>query len=316
MDDKTQVRFVGIDVAKDSIEVHVRPDGVAFGCATDPASLETLAERLKPLAPATVAMEATGGYETVVAATLINAGLPVAIVNPRQVRQFAEGLGKLAKTDRIDAAMIAWFAEVAKLPPRPPIDAERDELRALLARRHQLVVMAGAEAQREQRTANKLLRRSHAAVERRLRVEIARIEKAIGQPIDGSPVFRAKEDLLKTIPGVGDVVARTFVAELPELGTVDRRAIAALVAVAPFSRDSGRRRGKRKTRAGRAQVRPPLYVACLAVVRYNRPLKAFYRRLVEAGKAKQLALVAAMRKLPTIANAMVRTGMPWTEAKV
>jgi transposase len=306
-------RYVGIDVGKNRIEVHIRPDAIAFGCDTDVRSLESLAARLRPLRPKVIALEATGGYEAIIAATLSNAGLPVAIVNPRQTRQFAGALGRLAKTDTIDAGVIAHFAEMVKLEPKPPADAQIAELRALLARRHQLVDMATAEKQRAARAENTLTRRSCEKMLRQLRTEIERVERVIGKLISVSPLFLGKEALLKSIPGVGDVVARTFIAELPELGTVDRHQIAALVGVAPINRDSGQYRGKRKIRGGRSQVRAPLYVACLSVIQYNKPLRAFYRRLVDGGKEKKLALVAVMRKLVVIANAMLKAGQPWTE---
>jgi transposase len=309
------LRYVGIDVGKDRIEVHIRPDAIAFGGDTDASSLDHLVTRLKPLKPKVIALEATGGYEAIIAATLSNAGLPVAIVNPRQTRQFAGALGRLAKTDRIDAGVIAQFAEMTNLERKPPADAQLSELRALLARRSQLVEMAKAEKQRGAKAENPLTRRSCAKVLRQLQAEIARIERAIGKLIDASPVFQAKAALLKSIPGVGDVVARVFIAELPELSIVDRHEIAALVGVAPINQDSGRWRGKRTIKAGRPQVRAPLYVACLSMIQCNKPLRAFYRRLVAGGKEKKTALIAVMRKLVVIANAMLKAGKPWTEAE-
>jgi transposase len=309
-----QDRYIGIDVGKDRVEVHIRPDAIAFGCDTDAKGLEYLVTRLKPLAPKVIALEATGGYEAIIAATLSNAGLAVAIVNPRQTRQFAGALGRLAKTDTIDASVIAHFAEMVKLERKPAADTQLIELRALIARRHQLVDMATAEKQRAARAENTLTRRSCQKMLRQLEAEIARVERAIGKLIDASPLFQDKEALLKSIPGVGDVVARTFIAELPELGSVDRHQIAALVGVAPVNRDSGQWRGKRSIKGGRPQVRAPLYVACLAVIQYNKPLRAFYRRLLAAGKDKKLALVAVMRKLVVIANAMLKAGTPWIEA--
>lgn len=305
--------YVGIDVAKDSIEVHVRPTMETFGCATDASGLRELLRRLKPLSPKLIVMEATGGHEAVIAACLDQAGLPLAIVNPRQLRKFAEGLGRLAKTDKIDAAVIARFAEVAELTPRPVPEPDQVELRALLARRHQLVEMMVAEQQREARAGTKLIRRSHAAMVRQLKAEIARVEKAIGQIIDGSPLFRAKEDLLRGIPGIGPIVARTLIAELPELGAVNRHAIAALAGLAPFSRDSGKFRGKRWIRGGRPRVRALLYLAAMVTIRGQGPLALFYRRLVDAGKAKSVALIATMRRMLVIANAMLRAGQPWKE---
>lgn len=315
MDSKTESdRYVGIDIAKDHAAVHVRPDGITFSCRTDAQGLHDLLARLQPLEPKLIVLEATGGYEAVVAATLAEAGLPVAVVNPRQTRKFAGALGRLAKSDTIDAADIAHFAEAIQPQPRPMPDEQTVQLRALLARRHQLVVMAGAEQQRHDRAETALARRSCAAMLRSLKAEITRIERAIDKQITASPIFCAKQDLLKTIPGVGDIVARTFIAELPELGTVDRHKIAALVGLAPMNRDSGRTRGERHIKGGRPQIRAPLFVACLAVIQHNPPLRRFYQRLVKAGKPKRLALVAVMRKLVCIANAILRTQQPWAHA--
>jgi transposase len=308
-------RYVGIDVAKGQVTVHVRPDTTTFSCRTDAQGLADLLTRLRPLMPKLIVLEATGGYEATVAATLTAADLPVAVVNPRQTRKFAGALGRLAKSDAIDAADIAHFAEAIRPQPRPLPDEQTIRLRALLARRHQLVVMAGAEQQRHDRAETALARRSCAAMLRSLRVEIARIEHAIDKLITASPIFCAKQDLLKTIPGVGDVVARTFIAELPELGAVDRHKIAALVGLAPMNRDSGRMRGERHIKGGRPQIRSPLFAACLAVIQHNPPLRGFYQRLVAAGKAKRLALVAVMRKLVCIANAILRTQHPWAHAQ-
>jgi transposase len=306
-------RYVGIDVGKDHIEVHVRPDGITFGCATDAQGLEYLVTRLKPLSPKVIALEATGGYEAVIAAALSSAGLPVAIVNPRQTRQFAGALGQRAKSDPIDAGVIAHFAEMMRLEPKPPAEPQLTELRALLSRRAQLVEMAKAEKQRAARAENTLTRRSCEKILRQLEVEIARVERAIGKLIDACPVFQGKEALLKSIPGIGDVVSRTFIAELPELGLVDRHEIAALVGVAPYNQDSGRWRGKRQIKGGRPQVRAVLYMACLSVVQHNKPLSAFYHRLLKRGKCKKLALIAVMRRLVVIANAMLKAGTPWSE---
>jgi len=305
--------FIGIDIAKDSIEVHARPSGETFRCTTDTAGLKDLLRRLRPLSPRIIVMEATGGYEAVVAATLDDAALPIAIVNPRQVRKFAEALGQRAKTDRIDAAVIAHFAEVAALTPRPMPRAEQVELRALLARRHQLVDMMVAETQREARAANTLLRRSHLAMLRQLKAEIERIERAIGQIIDASPLFRAREELLRGIPGIGPVVARTLIADLPELGAVDRHAIAALAGLAPYNRDTGKFSGKRRIQGGRPRVRALLYVAAMAAIRGDGPLAQFYRHLLGKGKEKSVALIATMRRMVVIANAILRTGQPWED---
>jgi transposase len=308
-------RFVGIDVSKSWVDVHVRPDGTALRCTTDGAGLTDLVRRLTPLSPVLIVMEASGGYEGIVAASLAEAGLPVAIVNPRQVRKFAEALGQLAKTDAIDARVIAHFAEAIRPPPRPLPDPMMSQLQELLARRRQLVIMINAEKQRWAKAESKITQRSHKAMLKSLDGERGRIDRAIDKLVQQSPLWCKKLDLLTSVPGVGDIVARTLVAELPELGAIDRHQIAALAGVAPFSRDSGKRRGRRFVRAGRVQVRAPLYRACLVAIRYNPPLKTFYRRLREAGKPPRLALVAVMRKLLTMLNAMLRDNKPWTWAE-
>ena len=307
-------RFVGIDVSKSWVDVHVRPDGTAFRCATDGEGLAELVRRVHPLLPQLIVMEASGGYESIVAVSLAEAGLPVAIVNPRQVRRFAEALGQLAKTDAIDARVIAHFAEAVRPMPRPIPDPMMGQLQELLARRRQLVVMINAEKQRLAKAESRVTQRSHKAMLKSLDAERGRIDRAIDKLIQQSPLWCKKLDLLTSVPGVGDVVARTLLAELPELGHVDRHQIAALAGVAPFSRDSGRRKGKRFVRAGRVQVRAPVYMACLVAIRYNPPLRSFYRRLRAAGKPTRLALVAVMRKLLTILNAMLRDHQPWAAA--
>jgi transposase len=311
----TADRFVGIDVSKARVDVHVRPDGTAFGCATNSDGLGTLVERLKPLLPCLVVLEASGGYEGMVAATLVEAGLPVAIVNPRQVRKFAGAIGRLAKTDAIDAAAIAHFAQAVRPAARPLPDDLTIRLAELMARRRQLVVMINAEKQRLARAHDRIAQRSFRAVLKSLEAERARIDKAIDKLIEASPVWCAKQDLLKSVPGIGNVVARTLIAELPELGQVDRHQIAALAGVAPINRDSGRYRGKRTIQGGRVEVRAPLYTACLVAIQHNPTLKRFYRRLRDAGKPARLALVAAMRKLLTILNAMLRDQRPWANAQ-
>lgn len=308
-------RFVGIDVSKSWVDVHIRPDGGAFRCETDGEDLSGLARRLAALMPTLVVMEASGGYEGVVAVTLAEAGLPVAIVNPRQVRKFAEAIGRFAKTDAIDAAVIAHFAEAVRPRPRPLANEALSQLQELLARRRQLVVMINAERQRLAKAEGKIAQRSCAAVLRRLAAERDRIDRAIDKLVKASPIWCAKLDLLTSVPGIGDIVARTLLAELPELGTVDRHQIAALAGVAPFSRDSGRHKAKRFIRAGRVQVRAPLYMACLVAIRHNPALRNFYTRLREAGKPARLALVAVMRKLLTILNAILRDQTPWAIAQ-
>jgi transposase len=307
-------RFVGIDVSKGRVDVHVRPRGSAFACSTDPKGLADLVARLTPLQPKLVAMEASGGYEAVVAAALAEAGLPVAIVNPRQIRQFAGATGRLAKTDAIDAGVIAHFAEAIRPAPRSMPDPTLQQLRTLMARRRQLVNMAQAEDQRLSKATAKIAQRSFKAILRSLDAERERIERAIDKLIERSPVFCAKQDLLKSVPGVGDVVARTLLVELPELGTTDRHQIAALAGVAPINRDSGRFRGQRHIHGGRVEVRTPLYMASMAAIRLNPPLRAFYRKLRDAGKPGRLALVAVMRKLLITLNAMLRDNIKWRAA--
>jgi transposase len=311
----TADRFVGIDVSKARVDVHVRPDGAAFGSTTDPEGLGALVARLRPLSPCLVVLEASGGYEGVVAAALTEAGLPVAIVNPRQVRKFAGAIGRLAKTDAIDAAVIAHFAQAVRPTARPLPDDLSVRLAELMARRRQLVVMINAEKQRLAKAQDRIAQRSFTALLKSLEAERARIDRAIDKLIEASPLWCAQQDLLKSVPGIGNVVARTLIAELPELGRVDRHQIAALAGVAPMNRDSGRYRGKRKIQGGRVEVRAPLYMACLVAIRHNPVLKPFYRRLRDAGKPARLALVAAMRKLLTILNAMLRDGKSWAQGQ-
>jgi len=251
--------------------------------------------------------EASGGYEGMVAAALVEAGLPVAIVNPRQVRKFTGAIGRLAKTDAIDAAVIAHFAGAVRPQPRPLPDDLLVRLQELMARRRQLVIMINAEKQRLARAQDRIAQSSFKAVTKRLEAERARIDKLI----EASPVWCAKQDLLKSVPGISNVIARTMIAELPELGQVDRHQIAALAGVAPMNWNSGRYRGKRKIQGGRVAVRATLYMACLVAIQHNPALKRFYRRLPEPGKPARLALVAAMRKLLTILKAMLRTRRPW-----
>ena len=279
----TADRFIGIDVSKARVDVHVRPEGTAFYCATDTDGLAALVGRLTPLRPRLVVLEASGGYEGVVAAALAEAGLPVAIVNPRQVRKFAGAISRLAKTDAIDAAVIAHFAQAVRPAVRPLPDDLAVRLAELMARRRQLVVMINAEKQRLARARDRIAQSSFRAVLKRLEAERTRIDKAIDKLIEASPLWCAKQDLLKSVPGIGTVVARTLIAELPEFGHVDRHQIAALAGIAPMNRDSGRYRGKRKIQRGRVEVRALLYRACLVAIRHNPALKSFYRRLRDAG---------------------------------
>jgi transposase len=304
-------RFVGVDVGKAELVVHVRPTATAFSVINDDAGAAELVARLRPLSPALVVLEASGGHERLGVAYLAEAGLPVAVVNPRQTRQFAGAVGRLAKTDELDAAVIAHFAEAVRPAIRELPDALADQVAELLARRRQLVVMINAEKQRAARVQLKASQRSVKAVLKALVAELARLDRDADGLIESSPLWRAREDLLRSVPGVGPVVARTLLAELPELGRVGRHQVAALAGVAPINRDSGSYRGRRKIRGGRVQVRAPLYMASLVAVRCNPRLKAFYDALRERGKPAKLALVAVARKLLAILNAMLATGQPW-----
>jgi transposase len=305
--------YVGIDVSKERLDVHVLPDGEAFGVARNAKGIDELIERLGGRLVNLVAVEATGGFETVVAASLAAAGLAVAVVNPAQVRAFANALGKRAKTDPIDAAVIARFVEAVRPEARALPDEATQMLADLVARRRQIIAMIGAERQREKR-ASKRLKRSIARVVKVLEKELADLDGEIGDNVRGSPVWREKEDLLKSVPGIGPVVARTLIAELPELGCLDRREIAALAGLAPWTRQSGQWRGKSFIGGGRASVRSALFLAAMTAARYNPALKAFHQRLIASGKAKKAALIAVARKLLTILNAIIRDNKPWQNA--
>ena len=306
--------YVGIDVSKDRLDVHVHPSGEAFAVGRDGKGLEELIERLRTLSPTLTAVEATGGFETIVAAALAGAQLPLAVINPAQVRHFAQAVGKRAKTDPIDAAVIARFAEAVKPEPRPLPDQDARLLAELVARRRQIIETLVAERQREKRADSVRVRKSHARVIKTLEKELPEIDRDIGTLVRGSPAWREKEDLLVTFPGIKNILARTFLAELPELGRLTRREIASLAGVAPFTRKSGRWRGKSMIAGGRAPVRAGLYMAALSAIRFNRPIKAFYQRLLAAGKPKMVALVAVARKILTILNAMIRDRTPWQNA--
>jgi transposase len=306
--------YVGIDVAKDRLDVHIRPTGEAFAVARDGEGLAALAERLGALEPRLVVLEATGGFEVTVASALAAAKLPLAVVNPRQIRDFARATGKLAKTDALDAAAIAHFAEAVHPEPRPIADEQARALGELVARRRQVIEMIGAESQRRRQLTQRLLLRRidrHLAV---LQEELSEIERELGDSIRGTPVWRENDDLLKSVPGIGPAVARTLLAELPELGTLGRKQIAALVGVAPLNRDSGTMRGRRTTWGGRATVRAALYMAALVASRHNPVIAAFYQRLRAAGKPAKVALVACMHKLLLILNAILRDRRPWQNA--
>lgn len=303
--------IVGIDVSKDRLDVAVRPTGEAFAVGRDAEGLDALVARLASLTPQLVAVEATGGYETVVAASLGAAGLPFVVVNPAQVRSFAQALGKRAKTDPIDAGVIAHFVEATKPEIRPFPDAQTRLLADLVARRRQIIAMIVAERQRQKRLVNKRLQKSIARLLAALQKELSSLETDIDESVRGSPAWREKEDLLASVPGVGKTIARTLIAELPELGSLDRRKVAALVGLAPWTRQSGQWKGKSRIGGGRADVRAVLFLGAMTAARHNPDLKAFRDRLVQAGKPKLVALIAVARKLLTILNAILRDRQPW-----
>jgi transposase len=303
--------FVGIDVAKDRLDVHLRPTGEAFTVTRDGEGIEALATRLRALQPELIALEATGGFETVVAAGLAAAGLPLAVVNPRQIRDFARATGRLAKTDPLDAAVIAHFAEAVRPPVRPVADAQAQELGELVARRRQLVEMMTAERNRRRQLTTKRLIKGVDRILAALQAQLSELERDIDDAVRGTPAWREKEDLLTSVPAIGHKIARTLIADLPELGSLDRHQVAALVGVAPFNRDSGRWRGRRSIAGGRATVRSALYMSVLVSIRRKLPLATTYYRLRAAGKPAKVAITACMRKLATILNAILRDKRPW-----
>lgn len=305
---------VGIDVSKDHLDVFIRPSGESFRIGRDDAGLEELRTRLQGLSPALVALEATGGFETVVAASLSMAELPVVVVNPAQVRHFAQSLGKRAKTDLIDAAVIAHFAEATNPEVRALPDEATRLLSALLTRRTQIVQMMVAERQRLRVLTAPRLKRSVERLLKALQKELEALDKDIDDCVRNSPVWRAKEDLLRSVPGVGPIVARTLLAEMPELGRLSRKEAASLAGLAPFTRQSGQWRGRSFIGGGRTNVRAMLYMAAMTAIRFNPSLRPFYQRLLAAGKPRTVALIAVARKLIVILNAILRDERPWLTA--
>lgn len=306
--------FVGIDVSQDRLDVHVRPSGEAFAVARDGKGLEELIGRLTVLAPQLVAVEATGGFETIAAAALAGAGLPLVVVNPAQVRHFARAVGQRAKTDPIDAAVIAHFVEAVKPEPRPIPGEEAQLLAELVARRRQIIEMLVAERHRERRAQSPRVRKSLARHIKALEKELPEVDGDIDTLVRGSPAWREKEDLLASVPGVGKTIARTLLAELPELGRLDRRQIASLAGLAPFTRRSGRWKGQSMIGGGRPAARSALFMGAMVASRCNPILKTFHQRLLAAGKPKMRALIAVARKLLTILNAMIRDSRSWQNA--
>lgn len=308
---------VGIDVSKDTLVIAVHPEGRTWTSATTADAIEQLVEQVRAVAPQVIVVEATAGYELAVVSACASAGLPITVVNPRQVRAFAQAIGRTAKTDAIDATLLALFGARVQPEVRPLPDADTRALAALIGRRRQLLEMLGAEQRRlAQAPPTGPVTRNLRTHIRWLERQVSEVDDDIGGAVQRSPVWRVQEDLLRSVPGIGPIVARTLLAELPELGQLDRRAIAALVGVAPFNRDSGHWRGRRMIWGGRRSIRAVLYMAALVASRRNRPLARFYQRLRSHGKPAKVALVAVMRKLLTTLNAIVKHQARWSDPAV
>lgn len=306
--------FIGIDVSKAAVDVASYTGGMRLQAENDEQGLRALSEQLLELAPELVVMEASGGYERLCVATLAQAGLPVAVVNARQVRAFALATGVLAKTDAVDARVLAHFAAAVRPAVRPLANEQRQGLEEIIGRRRQLMGMLVMEK-------NRLTQARNAGVRRDIKSLIAVLEKRLDgcdgelqRQIEASPVWRAQADLLRSFKGIGPVNVRVLLIELPELGTLNRKKIACLAGLAPIARDSGRHKGRRSIAGGRGQVRAALYMAAVAAIRSNTLIRAFYQRLRQAGKPAKVALVACMRKILTILNAMMRTQTRWQSA--
>jgi transposase len=307
--------FVGVDVSKAALDVAIRPGGITFRVANDPSGIAELVERLRPLSPALVVLEATGGYEVPALAALQAAGIPAAAINPRQARDFAKATGRLAKTDRIDSVALAHFAQAVRPEPRPTASDEQRSLEALLSRRGRLVEMRVMESNRLSACTDAIVR---ATIERHIawiEAEVAEADRLLSEAVQANPTWRGRDELLRSIPGIGPVISRTLLASLPELGAADGGRLAALAGLAPFAHDSGTLKGARHIRGGRADVRRGFYLAALSVARRDGPLKAFADRLRSRGKKPKVILIAVARKLLTIANAVIRSGLPWDPAK-
>ena len=307
-----EARFVGIDVSKAQLDVAVRPTGKRWTLPYDQTGIEGLVPQIVDLEPALVLLEATGGLELPLVAALAAAALPVVVVNPRQVRDFAKATGTLAKTDTLDAGVLAHFADAVRPEVRPLKDAETQVLNSLTARRRQVMTLLVSEKNRLGTAIGAVSPRIEAHIAW-LEQELSDLDKGLRQTLRRSPVWREKDDLLRTVPGVGEQISLTLLANLPELGTLNRRQIAALVGVAPYNRDSGALRGKRAVWGGRSRVRAVLYMGALVASRHNPAIRDFYQRLLAAGKPKKVALVASMRKLLVILNGMLKHGSPWCD---
>lgn len=304
--------FIGIDVSKARLDVAIRPSGESESVANDKTGIKALVKHLGEIQPALIVLEATGGVERQLTRALASAELPVVVVNPRQVRDFAKATGQLAKTDAIDAVVLARFAETVRPVLRPLPDEVTLELRALIARRRQITEMMVAERNRLRGASQSVTKRIDAHI-RWLEAELQRADKDLDQSIRQSPIWQENEDLLRSVPSIGPVISRTLLAELPELGQLNRKQIAALVGIAPLNWDSGTLRGRRAIWGGRASVRAVLYMAALVASRHNTVMRVFYKRLRDAGKAPKVALVACMRKLLTILNSMIKHKTRWSE---
>ena len=304
--------FIGIDVSKETLDVHTLPDRNELQFANDPDGIKAICRKFSKLRPNLIVIEATGGLQIPVAAALGLKKFPVVVINPRQARDFARAKGRLAKTDKIDAAILALFGKHMEPEVRPLKDEQTQELSALMARRNQLIRMLVMEKNRFSRaygSVRKDIEKNIGWLEERL----SEIDTNLGKMVRASPIWRERDNLLKSVPGVGDVLSRSLLSNLPELGTLNRREIAALVGVAPLNCDSGKYRGKRRVWGGRSDVRSILYMAVLSAKKYNPVIRDFYNRLKEAGKPHKVAAVASMRKLITILNAMVRSGQAWAQ---
>jgi transposase len=304
-------RFVGIGVSKGALDAHLQPEGTARRFDNTPEGIAALVAWLKPSAPTLIVVEATGGYENALIAALCLGGLPVSLVNPKRVRDFAGALGRRAKTDELDAGVLAEFARRVRPPVRPLADADARKLQALVARRGQLIEMRTMESNRLAAVTDRAVRRSIGSILRALEKEIGAADGELAEAIEASPAWKAKDELLQSIPGIGPVASRTLLAELPELGTLSRGQVAALVGVAPVNRDSGRWSGRRFIAGGRSVVRRVLYLCSHAARQGNAVLRAFAERLEKAGKAPKVIRIALTRKLVIMANAVLRDQRPW-----
>lgn len=302
--------FIGIDVSKNQLDVAVRPHQVFFSVTNDDAGIQELVQRIAEWKPASIVLEATGGYENMVALTLGAAGLPISVINPRQARDFAKALGRLAKTDKIDAACLAHFAQLLDPSPLPLPTAEQEKLSSLTTRRRQLVEMITMEKNRREHAPPQIL--SH--IQRHitwLQAELKQLERQINDFIKKTPMWQEKLKILKSVPGIGVVTSSILLAELPELGVLDNKKLASLVGVAPFNHDSGKFKGRRRIKGGRKVVREKLYMATLVATRWNPVISEYYQRLLQAGKAKKVALVACLHKLLNIINTMLKKNSMW-----